>query len=164
MIWNHKWRPVTFLLVVHAFGVKYVRKQHVEHLINFIINNNAVSVNWTGSLYWLVPAQDAQFFYICSHLSALQNCAFFSTKYQLSLSFKNELHNLVIELCSDKIGPYYVRRKDTKDTVGWCIFLIPKVKADSCQHDSEWWRVMGTCTYFYDWWWSDQHWKCFWSW
>ena len=37
----------------------------------------------------------------------------------------------------DKIRPYYVRRKDTKDTVGRYIVLIPEVKADSCQHDSK---------------------------
>ena len=37
----------------------------------------------------------------------------------------------------DKIRPYHVRRKDTKDTVGRYIVLIPEVKADSCQHDSE---------------------------
>ena len=37
----------------------------------------------------------------------------------------------------DKIRPYHVRRKDTKDTVGRCIVLLPEEKADSCQHDSE---------------------------
>ena len=36
----------------------------------------------------------------------------------------------------DKIRPYHVRRKDTKDTVGRYIVLIPEVKVDSCQHDS----------------------------
>ena len=38
---------------------------------------------------------------------------------------------------TDKIRPYYVRRKDTKDTVGRYIILLPEEKADSCQHDSE---------------------------
>ena len=51
---------------------------------------------------------------------------------------------------TDKIRPYYVRRKDTKDTLGRYIVLIPEVKADSCQHDSKLWRVLGTCTYFFD--------------
>ena len=36
-----------------------------------------------------------------------------------------------------KIRPYHVRRKDTKDTIGRYIVLIPEEKADSCQHDSE---------------------------
>ena len=38
---------------------------------------------------------------------------------------------------TDKIHPYYVRQKDMKDTVGRYIVLIPEVKADICQHDSE---------------------------
>ena len=38
---------------------------------------------------------------------------------------------------TDKIRPYHVRRKDTKDTVGIYIVLLPEEKADSCQHDSE---------------------------
>ena len=38
---------------------------------------------------------------------------------------------------TDKIRPQYVRRKDTKDTVGIYIVLILEVKADSCQHDRE---------------------------
>ena len=36
---------------------------------------------------------------------------------------------------TDKIRPYYVQRKDTKDTVGRYIVFIPELKADSCQHD-----------------------------
>ena len=49
----------------------------------------------------LVPAQDIHFFYTCSHLSALQNCALlFSTNFQFIFIFKNALHNLVSELCS----------------------------------------------------------------
>ena len=48
---------------------------------------------------------------------------------------------------NDKIRPQYVRRKDTKDTIGRYIVLIPEEKADSCQRDSECWRVLGACTY-----------------
>ena len=48
-----------------------------------------------------VPDQDVQFFYTLSHLSALQNCAlYFSTNFQFIFTFKNEVLNLVIELCS----------------------------------------------------------------
>ena len=38
---------------------------------------------------------------------------------------------------TDKIRPYYVRREDTKGTLGIYIVLITEVKADSCQHDSK---------------------------
>ena len=51
-------------------------------------------------LYRLVPAQDVHFFYTLSRLSALQNCALvFLTDFQFIFTFKNALHNLVIELC-----------------------------------------------------------------
>ena len=36
---------------------------------------------------------------------------------------------------TDKICPQYVRRKDTNDTIGRYIVLLPEEKADSCQHD-----------------------------
>ena len=48
---------------------------------------------------------------------------------------------------TDKIRPQYVRREDTKDTIVRYIFLLPEDKADSCQRDSECWRVLGACTY-----------------
>ena len=47
----------------------------------------------------------------------------------------------------DKIRPQYVRRKDTKDTIGRYIVLLLEEKADNCQRDIEWWRVLGACTY-----------------
>ena len=54
-----------------------------------------------ANVYRLFPAQDGPFFYMCYHLSALQNCAvLFSTNFQNIFIFKNALHNLVIELCS----------------------------------------------------------------
>ena len=48
---------------------------------------------------------------------------------------------------NDKIRPQYVRRKDMKDTIERYIVLLPDEKGDSCQRDSEWWRVLGACTY-----------------
>ena len=32
-MWKHKWRPILFSLVVDGFGIKYVGKQHADHLI-----------------------------------------------------------------------------------------------------------------------------------
>ena len=31
-LWTHKWRPICFSLIVDDFGVKYVGKEHAEHL------------------------------------------------------------------------------------------------------------------------------------
>jgi hypothetical protein len=33
-LWIHKTRPISFTLIVDDFAVKYVGKQHVEHLLN----------------------------------------------------------------------------------------------------------------------------------
>ena len=48
---------------------------------------------------------------------------------------------------TDKIHPQYVRQKDTKDTNGRYIVLLPEEKAYGCQRDSKWWRMLDACTY-----------------
>ena len=35
-LWTHEWRPIFFTLVVDNFGVKYVGKEHTDHLIKCI--------------------------------------------------------------------------------------------------------------------------------
>jgi hypothetical protein len=34
--WKHKWQPISFTLVVDNFGVKYIGKEHVTHLISIL--------------------------------------------------------------------------------------------------------------------------------
>ena len=51
-LWKHHTRPVTFVLVVDDFGVKYVGKQHVLHLLNALkMFYEKISVDWTGKLF-----------------------------------------------------------------------------------------------------------------
>ena len=35
-LWTHQWRPICFTLVVDDFGVKYVGKEHSEHLVSVL--------------------------------------------------------------------------------------------------------------------------------
>ena len=42
---------MNFSLVVDSFGVKYVGKQHGEHLVTCIQKYYPVSVDWSGELY-----------------------------------------------------------------------------------------------------------------
>jgi hypothetical protein len=50
-LWQHKWQPILFSLVVDDFGIKYVGKQHADHLIQAIGQHYKYSTNWKGKLY-----------------------------------------------------------------------------------------------------------------
>ena len=51
-IWIHTTRPIQFSLVVDDFGVKYLGKEHVEHLVHCLKKHYAkVSEDWEGKLY-----------------------------------------------------------------------------------------------------------------
>jgi hypothetical protein len=50
-IWKHNTRPVTFILVVSNFGIKYVGKEHVGHLLQALKQEFEVTEDWTGALY-----------------------------------------------------------------------------------------------------------------
>jgi Fe-S cluster biosynthesis and repair protein YggX len=50
-LWKHVWRPVTFTLVVDDFGVKFVGKNHAEHLEQTLKKWYDITVDWTGEKY-----------------------------------------------------------------------------------------------------------------
>lgn len=50
-LWRHKTRPITFTLVVDDFGVKYVGKQHAEHLHRALEEHYEATTDWDGTLY-----------------------------------------------------------------------------------------------------------------
>jgi hypothetical protein len=47
-IWTQYTRPIPFSLVVHDFGVKYVGREHAEHLMACIKKNYNISSDWNG--------------------------------------------------------------------------------------------------------------------
>ena len=49
--WTHKWRPICFSLVVDDFGVKYVGKEHAEHLCKILKQNYEIEEDWEGKKY-----------------------------------------------------------------------------------------------------------------
>jgi hypothetical protein len=49
-LWKHDTRPISFSLVVDDFGVKYVGREHDEHVMECIKNYN-MSSDWKGSTY-----------------------------------------------------------------------------------------------------------------
>jgi hypothetical protein len=50
-LWKHHTRPILFSLVVDDFGVKYVGKQHADHLYNALEENYEAACDWEGKLY-----------------------------------------------------------------------------------------------------------------
>jgi hypothetical protein len=48
-LWKHDTRPISFSLVVDDFGVKYVGREHAEHLMECIKNNYNISSDWNGN-------------------------------------------------------------------------------------------------------------------
>jgi hypothetical protein len=49
--WQHNWQPISFTLVVDDFGVKYVNKDNVRHLISSLSQDYTINTNWEGRRY-----------------------------------------------------------------------------------------------------------------
>ena len=49
--WKHDWRPISFTLVVDDFGVKYVGKEHVDHLLSVLRQHYEVDKDEKGAKY-----------------------------------------------------------------------------------------------------------------
>jgi hypothetical protein len=50
-LWTHDTRPISFSLVVDDFRVKYVGREHAEHLMACIKKNYNISSDWNGAAY-----------------------------------------------------------------------------------------------------------------
>jgi hypothetical protein len=50
-LWIHDTRTISFSLVVDAFGVKYVGREHAEHLMTCIRKKYNISSDWSGTAY-----------------------------------------------------------------------------------------------------------------
>jgi hypothetical protein len=50
-LWLNKTRPISFTLVVDDFAVKYIVKQHAEHLWNALLQTYELTTDWTVTVY-----------------------------------------------------------------------------------------------------------------
>jgi hypothetical protein len=50
-LWLHKMRPIAFSLVVDDFAVKYVGKQHADHLRNTLLKSYELTTDWAEKVY-----------------------------------------------------------------------------------------------------------------
>jgi hypothetical protein len=50
-LWLHKTRPLAFSLMVDDFAVKYVGKQHADHLRNALLQSYELTTDWEATVY-----------------------------------------------------------------------------------------------------------------
>jgi hypothetical protein len=50
-LWLHKTWPISFTLVVDDFAIKYVGKQHAEHLRNALLRTYELTTDWTATVH-----------------------------------------------------------------------------------------------------------------
>ncbi|KAL7479933.1 hypothetical protein ACHAW6_007838 [Cyclotella cf. meneghiniana] len=50
-LWKHISRPISFTLVVDDFGIKYIGKEHANHLLNALKEHYTLDIDWEGKLY-----------------------------------------------------------------------------------------------------------------
>jgi hypothetical protein len=50
-LWLHKTRPISFSLIVDDFAVKYVGKQHTDHLRNALLKTYELTTDWAATVY-----------------------------------------------------------------------------------------------------------------
>ena len=51
-LWKHDTKPILLSLVVDDFGVKYIRKENADLLIQALQKLYTISIDWTGSLFY----------------------------------------------------------------------------------------------------------------
>jgi hypothetical protein len=49
--WTHNWQPISFMLVVDDFGVKYINKDDVTHLLDVLQKDYEVDTDWEVTRY-----------------------------------------------------------------------------------------------------------------
>jgi hypothetical protein len=50
-LWLQKMRPIAFSLIVDDFAVKYVGKQHADHLRNALLKSYELTTDWAAKVY-----------------------------------------------------------------------------------------------------------------
>ncbi len=50
-LWKHTTRPISFTLRVNDFGVKYIGREHTDHLLQVLNTNYKCAIDWEGKRY-----------------------------------------------------------------------------------------------------------------
>jgi hypothetical protein len=46
--WQHDWCPISFTLVVDNFGMKYIDKNNIKHLMSILKQDYTIDTDWEG--------------------------------------------------------------------------------------------------------------------
>jgi hypothetical protein len=49
--WRHKWRAISFVLIVDDFGIQFVEQRHANHLLQVLQQHYTVTTDWTGTKF-----------------------------------------------------------------------------------------------------------------
>ncbi len=49
--WRHNWCPISFTLIIDDFGVKYINKDGIEHLMSILKQDYTIDTEWEGTQY-----------------------------------------------------------------------------------------------------------------
>jgi hypothetical protein len=47
-LWQHKWQPVQFCLIIYDFGIEYVGIEHFNHLLSVLQKYQQIQTNMVG--------------------------------------------------------------------------------------------------------------------
>ena len=50
-LWWHAWQPITFILIVDDFGIKYTALQHTQYLMESPQQDYNLDIDWSGILF-----------------------------------------------------------------------------------------------------------------
>ncbi len=50
-LWHHRWRDITFCLVIDNFGIKMTSMADMKHLVASLQEHYSVAVDWKGPLF-----------------------------------------------------------------------------------------------------------------
>jgi hypothetical protein len=50
-LWKYDWRPLLFTLCVNNFGIKYIGREHANHLAKIFKEDYECSIDWDGNRY-----------------------------------------------------------------------------------------------------------------
>ena len=66
-LWKHDWRLISFSIIVDDFGVKYVGREHADHLIKILEEFYVVDKDWEGKntaeSHWILTTTNARYTY-----------------------------------------------------------------------------------------------------